>query len=445
MTDTAKRAGNVFDELKWRGMVYDATPGAEAALARGKVTFYVGFDPSAKSLHVGSLSTIMGMVQMQRHGHSPIAIVGGGTGVVGDPGGRRDERTLLSREQIEENTEGIRAQLEHFLDFDPRLENRAQLINNADWLEKVTLLDFMRDTGKHFTVNYMLAKESVSARMEREAGISFAEFSYMLLQAYDFLVLYDQHGCTFQMGGSDQWGNILAGVDLIRRVHGPLPSGNGEGQGRAHAIVSPLITQASGEKFGKSVGGAPTLDPEDTSPYRLYQFFLNTDDRDVVPYLKVFTLLDRDEISELERAVAEEPAKREAQRRLAEDVTRRVHGKDGLDRANRATEFLFGRGEATAVPPADELEDILADAPSGEVRLDQVAGEGMPFVSFATGSGTCESAGEARRLVAQGGLYLNGVRVEDPARPVRADDFQDGRVLVVRRGTSTHYLVRLVD
>ena len=444
MTDMGERPCNVFDELKWRGMVYDATPGAEATLAREKVTFYVGFDPSAKSLHVRSLSTIMGMVQMQRHGHSPIAIVGGGTGVVGDPGGRQDERSLLSREQIAENLEGIRAQLERFLDFSPGIENPAKLVNNADWLEKVSLLDFMRDTGKHFTVNYMLAKESVSARMEREAGISFAEFSYMLLQAYDFLVLYERHGCTFQMGGSDQWGNILAGVDLIRRVHGPLPSGSGEGQSRAHAIVSPLITQASGEKFGKSIGGAPTLDPEDTSPYRLYQFFLNTDDRDVVPYLKVFTLLARDEIDELERAVAEEPAKREAQRRLAEDVTRRVHGEDGIDRANRATEFLFGRGSHEALPPADELEDILADAPSGEVRLLDYTGEGKTLLTLVSDAGMC-SASEARRLVTQGGLYLNGVRVEDPTRAVRLDDFVDGRLLVLRRGARNNHLVRLVD
>ena len=434
MTDTAERAGNVFDELKWRGMVYDATPGAEAALAREKVTFYVGFDPSAKSLHVGSLSTIMGMVQMQRHGHSPIAIVGGGTGVVGDPGGRQDERSLLSREQIAENARGIRAQLEHFLDFDPRLENHAQLINNADWLEKVSLLDFMRDTGKHFTVNYMLAKESVSARMEREAGISFAEFSYMLLQAYDFLVLYERHGCAFQLGGSDQWGNILAGVDLIRRVRGA----------EAHGIVSPLITQASGEKFGKSVSGAPTLDPEDTSPYRLYQFFLNTDDRDVVPYLKVFTLLDRDEIGELERAVAEEPAKREAQRRLAREVTLIVHGQDGVDRANRATEFLFGRGYQQALPQADELEDILADAPSGEVSRLDYAGEGKTLLTLVSDTGMC-SASEARRLVTQGGLYLNGIRVEDPGRAVRLDDFVDGRLLVLRRGARNNHLVRLVD
>jgi len=434
MIEPDRAIGNVFDELTWRGMVYDATPGADAVLAREKVTFYVGFDPSAKSLHVGSLSTIMGMVQMQRYGHSPIAIVGGGTGAVGDPGGREGERTLLSHEQIEENLQGIRAQLERFLDFSPRIDNPARMINNADWLGTVGLLDFLRDTGKHFTVNYMLAKESVSARMERESGISFAEFSYMLLQAHDFLTLYDRYECTFQLGGSDQWGNILAGVDLIRRAR------SGEG----HAIVSPLITQASGEKFGKSVGGAPTLDPGETSPYRLYQFFLNTDDRDAVPYLKVFTLMGRDEIGELERAVAEEPAKREAQRRLAREVTLAVHGDTGLAQAERSTEFLFGRGEGTQVPPADELEDILADAPSGEVNRLDYTGEGKALLTLASDSGMC-SASEARRLVKQGGLYLNNVRQTDPARSVSVGDFVDGRVLVLRRGARNYHLVRLVD
>jgi len=434
MSEPDRATGNVFDELTWRGMVYDATPGADTVLAREKVTFYVGFDPSAKSLHVGSLSTIMGMVQMQRYGHSPIAIVGGGTGAVGDPGGREGERTLLSHEQIEENLQGIRAQLERFLDFSPRIDNPARMINNADWLGTVGLLDFLRDTGKHFTVNYMLAKESVSARMERESGISFAEFSYMLLQAHDFLTLYDRYECTFQLGGSDQWGNILAGVDLIRRAR------SGEG----HAIVSPLITQASGEKFGKSVGGAPTLDPGETSPYRLYQFFLNTDDRDAVPYLKVFTLMGRDEIGELERAVAEEPAKREAQRRLAREVTLAVHGDTGLAQAERSTEFLFGRGEGTQVPPADELEDILADAPSGEVNRLDYTGEGKALLTLASDSGMC-SASEARRLVKQGGLYLNNVRQTDPARSVSVGDFVDGRVLVLRRGARNYHLVRLVD
>ena len=447
MTGFDERATGVFDEFTWRGMVYDATPGAAAALAREKATFYVGFDPSAKSLHVGSLSTIMGMVQMQRHGHSPIAIVGGGTGVVGDPGGRRDERSLLSREQIEENTQGIRAQLERFLDFNPEIDNPARLINNADWLDEVRLLDFLRDTGKHFTVNYMLAKESVKGRLDRETGISFAEFSYMLLQAYDFLMLYERYGCTLQMGGSDQWGNILAGVDLIRRVHGPLPGGNGEGESRANAIVSPLITAASGEKFGKSIGGAPTLDPEVTSPYRLYQFFLNTDDRDVVPYLKVFTLLDRREIGRLERAVAEEPAKREAQRRLAREVTLTVHGRDGLTRAERATSTLFGGDRSIWTAEglnADELEDIFHDVPHWDIPDHMLAGEGTPLPQLLAEctARALGSIGEIRRLIAQGGIYLYGDRVSSPDLRVNWNTLFDNRVMVVRRGARSHHLFR---
>ena len=433
MSASTGAPANVFDELRWRGMVYDSTPGAAAALAREKVTFYVGFDPSAKSLHVGSLSTIMGMVQMQRHGHSPIAVVGCGTGAVGDPGGREDERTLMSREQLDENAEGIRAQLERFLDFDAR-DNPARLVNNADWLGEVRLLDFLRDIGKHFTVNYMLAKESVKARIEREAGISFAEFSYMLLQAYDFLTLYERYGCTFQLGGSDQWGNILAGVDLVRRAHG----------GEAHAIVSPLITMASGEKYGKSLGGAPTLDPDDTSPYRLYQFFLNTDDRDVVAYLKVFTEMSRERIGKLESAVTEEPAKREAQRRLAEDVTLRVHGGDGLARAKRLSEALFS-GDLTTLSAAEIEDDVLMGAPSGEMPRSGFAGEGIALTAVMNDTGMCSSAGEARRLVTQGGLYLNGVRVEDPRRMVGLGDAVDGRLLVLRRGARNYHLVRLVD
>lgn len=446
MTGSEQRIRHAFDEIRWRGMVYDSTPGAEDVLAREKVTFYVGFDPSAKSLHVGNLSTIMQMVQMQRHGHSPIAVVGGGTGAVGDPGGRQDERSLLSYEQLDENAIGIRGQLEQFLDFSPGISNRARMVNNAEWLRELNLLDFLRDTGKRFTVNYMLAKESVKARLDREAGISYAEFSYMLLQAYDFLMLYERYGCTFQMGGSDQWGNIVAGVDLIRRVHGPLPSpGGGEGESRAHAIVSPLITTASGEKFGKSIGGAPTLDPDATSPYRLYQFFLNTDDRDVVRYLKVFTLLGQDEIGQLEQAVELQPAKREAQRRLASEVTMMVHGADGLARANRATEFLFGRGGPAAVPEARDLEEILADAPSSEMPRERLAGGGMRLDSLLSENSVSKSVGEARRLVQQGGIYVNQERAVDPTRMIGLEDTVDGRLLVLRRGARNYHLVRLTD
>jgi tyrosyl-tRNA synthetase len=424
-------------------MVFDATPGCAEMLAREKITCYIGFDPSTKSLHIGNLIPIMGLVNMQRHGHTPIAIVGGGTGMIGDPGGRKDERQLLTREKIEENVEGIRAQLEKFLDFRAK-SNPAKLVNNADWLLKLGLVDFLRDTGKHFTVNYMLDKESVKARLGRDSGISYTEFSYMLLQAYDSWELYKTHACRMQMGGSDQWGNILAGVDLIKRVEATKDAqGNvtGYSRGEPHAMVYPLVTTASGEKFGKSIGGAPTLDPAETSPYRLYQYFLNTDDRDVTGYLKRFTLLGPADVAPLEEAVRADPGKREAQRRLAADVTLRVHGQSGLDQAKRVTDAFFG-GELARLSARD-IEDVLTGAPAGEVPRSSLEGAGIPFDRFAVAAGLCASNAEARRLVEQGGLYLNDTRVEDARAAVTLSDLIEGRVAVLRRGSRTYRLVRV--
>jgi tyrosyl-tRNA synthetase len=435
---------DAHQELTWRGMVFDSTPGCAGMLAGEKVTCYNGFDPSARSLHVGNMIPIMGMVNMQRHGHSPIAIVGGGTGMIGDPGGRKDERRLLSKSEIEENAEGIRAQLGSFLDFESRT-NPARLINNADWLLKLDMMSFLRDVGKHFTVNYMLDKESVKGRLGRESGISYTEFSYMLLQAYDYLVLYREHGCRLQLGGSDQWGNILTGVDLIKRVEAVADlQGNvtGYSRGEPHAMVYPLITTASGEKFGKSIGGAPTLDPAQTSPYRLYQFFLNTDDRDVLGYLKRFTLIEPDEFARFEEAVQADPAKREAQRRLAEDATLRVHGQNGLDSARRVTEAFFG-GKLGGLG-AKDIEDVLAGAPSGEVPRSSLEGAGTPFDRFAVAAGLCASNAEARRLVEQGGVHMNDRRVTDARAAVGLADLIDGRLLVLRRGAKTYRLVRAV-
>src|SRR2546430_6614784 len=297
---------NLFDELQWRGLVSEATEHLADAFAKERVTGYIGFDPTASSLHVGSLLTVMGLARLQRFGHSPIAIVGGGTGMIGDPSGKSQERQLLSREQIEENVAGIRRQLERFLDFD-RAGNPARIVNNADWLASFDLLGFLRDTGKHFTVNYMLQKESVNRRLENEEGISYTEFSYLLLQARDFLELFDRYGCTLQMGGSDQWGNITAGIELIRKLRAT----------RAHGLVWPLMTTASGAKFGKTEAGTIWLDPTRTSPFRFYQFWLNTDDRDVVRYLKCFTFLPRDTIDGLARATAEKPEARGAHGKLA--------------------------------------------------------------------------------------------------------------------------------
>jgi tyrosyl-tRNA synthetase len=315
-----------FEEFEWRGMVSEATDGVREALATERLTAYIGFDPTASSLHIGNLLTVMGLARLQRFGHTPIALVGGGTGMIGDPSGKSQERNLLSAEQIDLNVAGVRAQLERFLDYTPG-PNAAKIVNNADWLGTIDVLSFLRDVGKHFSVGYMLQKESVSRRMESADGISYTEFSYLVLQAFDFLQLFDRHRCSLQMGGSDQWGNITAGIELIRKVRGK----------KAHGLVWPLMKSASGAKFGKTEAGTVWLDPARTSPFRFYQFWLNTDDRDVVSYLKCFTWLDRDTIEALERTVAEKPEAREAQRTLAREVTSMVHGPEELARAERET------------------------------------------------------------------------------------------------------------
>src|SRR5437667_11321394 len=297
---------NLFDEFEWRGMLHEATPDLRDVLEKEKLTAYLGSDPSAARRHGGSLLPIMGLARLQRFGHTPIAIAGGGTGLIGDPSGKTKERQLLTSEQVEENLVGIKQQLSHFLDFDAKA-NPARIVNNAEWLAPITMMEFLRDVGKHFTVNNLIGKEAISRRLESDEGISFTEFSYPLLQAYDYLVLYDRHRCTLQMGGSDQWGNILAGIDLIRRLRGA----------RAHGLVFPLVTSSAGVKFGKTEAGAVWLDPKLTSPYRFYQFWLNTDDRDVIDYLKFFTWLSKSEIDELAESVRTEPEKRQAQRELA--------------------------------------------------------------------------------------------------------------------------------
>src|SRR5437868_6800284 len=341
---------NIYDEFQWRGMLYEATPELREVLANEKLTAYIGFDPSAASLHVGNLLPVMGLARLQRLGHTPIAIAGGGTGLIGDPSGKTKERQLLSNEQVEQNLVGIKEQLGHFLDFNAT-ENPASIVNNADWLGPITMMEFLRDVGKHFTVNNLIGKEAISRRLESDEGISFTEFSYPLLQAYDYLVLYDRHQCTLQMGGSDQWGNILAGIDLIRRLRGA----------RAHGLVFPLVTTSSGVKFGKTEAGAVWLDPKMTSPYRFYQFWLNTDDRDVITYLKFFTWLTKEEIGDLAEAVRTEPEIREAQRKLAREVTSLLHGKTDLEKAVRASEVLFGKEiEGLSV---NEILEIFADVP----------------------------------------------------------------------------------
>ncbi len=426
-----KTAENLFEELRWRGMIHSMAEGVEEVLAREKVTAYIGFDPTADSLHIGSLLPIMVLVHLQRHGHTPIALAGGGTGMIGDPSFKAKERQLLSEEQLARNLEGIKAQLAHFLAFEG-VPNPARLVNNADWLCKLNLIEFLRDTGKYFTVNYMTAKDSVKTRLDSEEGLSFTEFSYMLLQAYDFLRLYQDYGCTFQMGGSDQWGNITAGTELIRRAI----------DGKAYALTVPLITTSTGVKFGKTEAGTVWLDARRTSPFRFYQYWLNTSDEDVVPYLKYFTLLDRDEIAALERAVAAEPHLRAAQRRLAEEVTRAVHGEAGLQNAQQATEVLFGERDLAGLS-ADDLLDIFAEVPSNAVPASDLRGEGLSLVDLIADCKLERSKKQARTLIEGGGLYLNAARVDDVEQRITLDDAIEGRVIVLRKGKKRYHLARV--
>src|SRR5881394_4280341 len=384
---------NVLQELEWRGFVQQATTGLAAHFAKGQVTAYCGFDPTAPSLQLGNLMPLMLLANLQRGGHRPIVLMGGGTGLIGDPSGKAGERPLLSKEQIRENLQRQRDQMARFLEFGAG-PTAALLLDNAKWLGAHGLIDFLRDVGKHFTVNVMLQKESVQARLD--AGLSFTEFSYMLLQAYDFLHLFRERQCTLQVGGSDQWGNITAGVDLIRRIE------NAE----AHGLVAPLVTMASGKKFGKTESGAIYLDPAMTSPYKLYQFWINTDDRDVESYLKLFTLKSR---AEIDAAMAEHkrhPAGRAAQRALAADVTSRVHGAEVLSGVQAASAILFGEEQAEVHP---QVFDILAT----EIPTVAVEGpaDGVALVDLVTRSGLAKSKSEARRSIEQGGIYVNQQRI----------------------------------
>ncbi|MEM1057132.1 MAG: tyrosine--tRNA ligase [Bacteroidota bacterium] len=419
---------DLLDDLRWRGVVFDHTPDLPDALASGSVTAYCGFDPTADSLHVGSLLPLMGLARLQRAGHTPIALVGGGTGLIGDPSGKRAERTLQTLAQVEANVRGIRAQMEAFLSFEG--EHAAKVMNNADWLTTIPLTDFLRDVGKHFTIANMTAKESVKSRLDSEVGLSFTEFSYQLLQAYDFLVLHDREGVTLQVGGSDQWGNITAGTDLIRKTRGA----------KAHGLVYPLIKNAAGTKFGKTEAGTVWLDPERTSPYRFYQFWMRTDDRDVGPYLKAFTWLSREAIEALEAEHAEAPHRRIAQKTLAKEVTEMVHGTEGLAAAERATAALFG-GDLSALSVRD-IGDVFEGVPESSRPASDLEGEGVEIADFLAEAGATKSKGEARRLVQGGGVRLGTEKVGADHRVTLADALH-GEVVVVRMGKKRVHLVRL--
>lgn len=411
-------------------MIYDASPETEEALTKAPISAYIGFDPTASSLHVGSLLPIMLLARLQAFGHRPIAIVGGGTGRIGDPSGKTAERKLLDDAQVAENIEGIRAQLSHFLRFDDS-EAGALIVNNNEWLGSLTLIDFLRDVGKHFTVNYMMGKESVKRRLEGSDGISYTEFTYMMLQAYDYLEMFDRYDCTLQMGGSDQWGNITAGTDLIRRMRG----------GKAHALVSPLVTTSSGVKFGKTEAGTIWLDPDRTSPYRFYQFWLNAEDADAITYLKFFTWRTKDEIDAIAEEMEASPEKRHAQRVLAQDVTRMVHGETAVERAEQAASVLFS-GEVSRLS-VSEVEDILDDVPSATIEATEIADEGIGLLDLLRAAGLAASNGEARRLVQGGGIRVNGQQEKEPGRVVALHEAMEGRLFVLRKGKKQYALVRI--
>ena len=419
---------HILDELTWRGLIAQSTdPEAlRKDLDAGPLTLYCGFDPTAPSLHLGHLVQILTIRRFQRAGHRPLALVGGATGLIGDPRPTA-ERTLNSPEVVAGWVERIRRQIEPMLDFTG--PHAAVMVNNLDWTADLSAIDFLRDIGKHFRVNRLLAKEAISARLNSESGISFTEFSYQLLQAFDFLELHRRYGCTLQTGGSDQWGNLTSGVDLIHRVLGKS----------VHALATPLMTKADGTKFGKTEGGSIWLDPEMTSPYAFFQFWLNTDDRDVVSYVKMLTELSRDEIDDLADRTANQPAARAAQRALAEHLTRLVHGEDELRRVIAASQALFGRGELRELSAAT-LDAVMAEAPTGEARL----GDGGTIIDLLVSSGLVDSKSAGRRTVKEGGAYVNNQKVTDEDWRPTAADLLEGGWLVLRRGKRHTAGVRLV-
>ena len=416
---------DVFAELEWRGFVQQATPELRAHVASGSRTVYCGFDPTAPSFQVGNLMPLMLLRHFQIAGHRPIVLMGGGTGLIGDPSGKQTERPLLSKEQIRENVRRQRDQLARLFDFDAK-DTRALVLNNADWLVEQRLVDFLRDVGKHFSVNVMMQKESVQARLD--AGLSYTEFSYMLLQAYDYLHLHRKERCTIQVGGSDQWGNITAGIDLIRRVEG----------GEGHGLVAPLFMTASGAKFGKTEGATIWLDPSLTSPYTFYQFWINTDDRDVEKYLKLFTLLGQEDIAVLMQSHRKEPSHRGAQKKLAIEITQLVHGRGACDAAVAASAILFDAFDPHQVEPG-AFEVLAQEIPTVVVA----PGEGLTLVDAVVRAGLAKSKSEARRAIEQGGIYLNQERIKDVERGIEPGDWLAHRNLLLRKGKRDYALLRV--
>ena len=428
---------NFVAELRWRGMLHDIMPETESFLNNQSTSGYIGFDPTADSLHIGSLVQILILMHFQRAGHRPIALVGGATGMIGDPSGKSDERNLLDNETLEKNCQGIQAQLEKFLDFDASHPHAAQLVNNYDWMQSYSLIDFSRDIGKHITVNYMMAKDSVKKRLSSEAkvGMSFTEFTYQLLQGYDFLHLYNTKDCKIQMGGSDQWGNITTGTELIRRKTG----------GKAYALTCPLITKADGTKFGKSEGGNIWLDKKRTSPYKFYQYWLNTSDEDAVNYIKIFTFLTVEEIEERIAAHNENPHLRLLQKKIAEEVTTLVHSKEDLEKAQLASGILFGKATGDAIRQLDSTTflEIFEGVPQAEISKDTIA-NGLDIVSALSGDVQfLKSNGEARRALKENAISVNKTKV-GPDYKITLEDVIGGQYVLLQRGKKNYFILKLI-
>lgn len=428
---------NFIEELKWRGMIHDIMPGTGELLEREMTTGYIGFDPTADSLHIGHMVQVMLLVHFQRAGHVPVALVGGATGMIGDPSGKSEERNLLDENTLKKNQEAIKKQLSKFLDFRSGKKNRAIMVNNYDWMKDFTFLGFARDIGKHITVNYMMAKDSVKKRLGSDAteGMSYTEFSYQLVQGTDFLHLFETMGCKLQMGGSDQWGNIITGTELIRRKTG----------GEAFALTCPLITRSDGSKFGKTESGNVWLDPEKTSPYHFYQFWLNVSDEDADRYIKIFTLLERSEIDKLIAEHARAPHERLLQKRLAGEVTAMVHSREELESAMEASEVLFGKGTTATLRKMNESTflSVFDGVPVFDIRRNIIEA-GVTFTSLCSEhSSVFPSKSELRRAVEGGGVSLNKEKVNDPAMAVTPGMFLNGRYLLVQKGKKNYFLLRL--
>jgi len=429
---------NFVEELKWRGMIHDIMPGTEELLKNEITTGYIGFDPTADSLHIGHMVQVMLLAHFQRAGHVPVALVGGATGMIGDPSGKSEERNLLDEKTLRQNQEGIKKQLSKFLDFRSERINKAIMVNNYDWMKEYSFLGFIREIGKHITVNYMMAKDSVKKRLGAEAkeGMSFTEFSYQLVQGTDFLHLYNEYGCRLQMGGSDQWGNIVTGTELIRRKTG----------GEAFAITCPLITRSDGSKFGKTEAGNVWLDPEKTSPYQFYQFWLNVSDEDATKYIKIFTLIGKDEIENLTAGHLKAPQERILQKRLAEEVTVMVHSKEEYESAVEASQILFGKGTTESLKKMTEKTflSVFEGVPTFDVKKEIIHNK-VTFSSLCTENSTVfPSKGELKRMVQGGGVSLNKSKIDNPETEIDRDDLLNGKYLLIQKGKKNYLIIRAI-